>query len=121
MTGFGLVERQRGLFANALRPLKGGTSGTAEIRRGANGWLASTPPETVAVHYERVDSKDGSALDIALGGQPGYTVHFAGLLDTPLKDGDRILIAARNLTLKVERKSLPGNLSPTDSVDCVVL
>jgi hypothetical protein len=123
MTGFGLIERQRGLFANALKPLKGGTSGMAEIRRavrtaGTRTWAAANPPEMVAVHYEQKRTDGGVPLDLSVSGAPGYTVFFDGRLATPVKDGDRILV--NGLTLVVEMVNEIGNLTPIASVDCMV-
>jgi hypothetical protein len=63
------------------------------------------------VHYEQKRTDGGVPLDLSVSGAPGYTVYFDGRLDTPVKDGDRILV--NGLTLVVETVNEIGNLTPS--------
>lgn len=113
----GLVESMRPQFARVLNVFKGG-SGVAEIRRKANGFAAATPPELVEIHYELSRAEDGGMHSYSESGVPGYTVRFAGRLDTPVVSGDRLIIGGR--TLEIVYGSYTGNLGPVDQVEATL-
>ena len=118
----GLMEAQRDLFADALRVFKGGTTGVAELRRTvtngtARTWPASVPPELVDVHWEALDNDTANTLAIDITGTPGRTYWFDGRLETPLVEGDKIIVD--DVTWQVTGHAQTGNNGPVDAVVAV--
>ena len=120
----GLMELQRGYFAAALNVFKGGTTGTAEIRRlvvsgTTRDVEAAIPPETANVHYEALDSEGADALGLDLSGTVGRRVWFDSMVSPAVGMDDVLIFAGDDSEWQVQRVSEPGNNSPTDSVAVV--
>lgn len=117
----GYMVALRTQFAACLRPFKGGTAGEVEIRRytRVGGVAASVPAEVVSAHWQELSTEALAALDMDLGGRPGFQVFFDGVLDTAVAKDD-VLILPDDREIQVQRTELRGNNSPIDSAICAL-
>lgn len=114
---YGLIENMRPEFRRALRPLKGGTAGVAEILRASNAFASASPKEEVYVHLEQRRSDQGADLDLDLGNIPGMTFYIEGYVSPALVAGDVLKVSG--VEYSIQQAPLTGNLTPGDVVQAV--